>query len=129
MSNWRSGCWLVVITVLLILSCIVQRSLGAHVISERLAMAVAQTQYPLSTPITDENSATDHTYSLSTCELSAKSLISVPPLTIEPFFHSWAVLLLLSMAGIYVSRQRNQKKHHHPPPPIRLHLHYCILRD
>ncbi|CRL59801.1 MULTISPECIES: hypothetical protein [Proteus] len=129
MSNWRSGRWLVVITVLLILSCIVQRSLGAHVISERLAMAVAQTQYPLSTPITDENSATDHTYSLSTCELSAKSLISVPPLTIEPFFHSWAVLLLLSMAGIYVSRQRNQKKHHHPPPPIRLHLHYCILRD
>lgn len=109
MSNWRSGRWLVVITVLLILSCIVQRSLGAHVISERLAMAVAQTQYPLSTPITDENSATDHTYSLSTCELSAKSLISVPPLTIEPFFHSWAVLLLLSMAGIYVSRQRNQK--------------------
>ncbi|QPT34678.1 metal resistance protein [Proteus penneri] len=129
MSNWRSGRWLVVITVLLILSCIVQRSLGAHVISERLAMAVAQTQYPLSTPITDENSATDHTYSLSTCELSAKSLISVPPLTIEPFFHSWAVLLLLSMAGIYVSRQRNQKKHYHPPPPIRLHLHYCILRD
>ncbi|MCX2586608.1 MULTISPECIES: metal resistance protein [Proteus] len=129
MSNWRSGRWLVVITVLLILSCIVQRSLGAHVISERLAMAVAQTQYPLSTPITDEKSATDHTYSLSTCELSAKSLISVPPLTIEPFFHSWAVLLLLSMAGIYVSRQRNQKKHHHPPPPIRLHLHYCILRD
>lgn len=129
MSNWRSGRWLVVITVLLILCCIVQRSLGAHIISERLATAVAQTQYPLSTPITDENSAKEHTYSLSTCELSAKSLLSVPPLTIEPFFHSWAVLLLLSLAAIYVSRQRNQKKHHHPPPPIRLHLHYCILRD
>lgn len=129
MSNWRSGRWLVVITVLLILCCIVQRSLGAHVISERLATAVSQTQYPLSTPIADENSAIEHTYSLSTCELSAKSLLSVPPLTIEPFFHSWAVLLLLSMAAIYVSRQRSQKKHHHPPPPIRLHLHYCILRD
>ncbi|MBG6031564.1 metal resistance protein [Proteus hauseri] len=129
MSNWRSGRWLVVITVLLILCCIVQRSLGAHIISERLATAVAQTHYPLSTPIADEKSGTEHTYSLSTCELSAKSLLSVPPLTIEPFFHSWAVLLLLSMAAIYVSRQRNQKKHHHPPPPIRLHLHYCILRD
>ncbi|WP_193017010.1 metal resistance protein [Proteus sp. FME41] len=129
MSNWRSGRWLVVITVLLILCCIVQRSLGAHIISERLATAVSQTQYPLSMPIADDNSATEHPYSLSTCELSAKSLLSVPPLTIEPFFHSWAVLLLLSMAAIYVSRQRNQKKHHHPPPPIRLHLHYCILRD
>lgn len=129
MSNWRSGRWLVVITVLLILCCIVQRSLGAHIISERLAMAVSQTQSPLSMPIVDENSATEHTYSLSTCELSAKSLLSVPPLTIEPFFHSWAVLLLLSLAAIYVSRQRKQKKHHHPPPPIRLHLHYCILRD
>ena len=129
MSNWRSGRWLVVITVLLILCCIVQRSLGAHIISERLATAGAQTQYPLSTPIADENSVTEHTFSLSTCELSAKSLLSVPPLTIEPFFHSWVVLLLLSMAAVYVSRQRNQKKHHHPPPPIRLHLHYCILRD
>lgn len=97
MSNWRSGRWLVVITVLLILCCIVQRSLGAHIISERLATAVSQTQYPLSIPIADENSAIEHTYSLSTCELSAKSLLSVPPITIEPFFHSWAVLLLLSM--------------------------------
>lgn len=130
MYNWRSGRWLVLMTVLLILCCIVQRSLGAHIISERLASAVAQTQYTPSIPIADDNhSVTEPSYSLSTCELSAKSLLSVPPLTIEPFFHSWAVLLLLSMAAIYISRQRSQKKHHHPPLPIRLHLHYCILRD
>ncbi|OAT47812.1 ScsA family copper-binding protein [Proteus hauseri ATCC 700826] len=128
MRNWRSGRWLVLITVLLILCCIVQRSLGAHIISERLAGTIAQTQYMPSTPITDDNSEKT-SYSLSTCDLSAKSLLSVPPLSIEPFFHSWAVLLLLSMAAIYISRQRSQKKHHHPPPRIRLHLHYCILRD
>lgn len=129
MSNWRSGRWLVMITVLLILCCIIQRSLGVHLISERLASSVSQTQYPLSTAIMDESSATEKSYSLSTCELSAKSLLTVSPLTIEPFFSLWAVLLLLSIGTIYTSRQRSPKKHHYPPPPIRLHLHYCILRD
>ncbi|MEQ4925162.1 metal resistance protein [Proteus hauseri] len=129
MSHWRSGRWLVFITVMLILCCIIQRSLGAHIISERLASSITQTQYMPSTPMIDNNSEKASSYSLSTCDLSAKSLLAVPPLAIEPFFHSWAVLLLLSMAAIYVSRQRSQKKHHHPPPRIRLHLHYCILRD
>ncbi|EPT0531474.1 metal resistance protein [Proteus mirabilis] len=129
MHNWRSGRWLVLITVLLILCCIVQRSMGAHVISERLASAVSLTQSSFLTPIAEQQNASEGKYSLSTCELSAKSLLSIPPLAIEPLFYTWAVLLLFGMAAIYVSRQRSQKKQHHPPPRIRLHLHYCILRD
>lgn len=109
MHNWRSGRWLVLITVLLILCCIVQRSMGAHVISERLASAVSQTQSSFSTPIAEQQNASEGKYSLSTCELSAKSLLSIPPLAIEPLFYTWAVLLLFGMAAIYVSRQRSQK--------------------
>ncbi|MEX5485846.1 metal resistance protein [Proteus mirabilis] len=86
MHNWRSGRWLVLITVLLILCCIVQRSMGAHVISERLASAVSQTQSSFSTPIAEQQNASEGKYSLSTCELSAKSLLSIPPLAIEPLF-------------------------------------------
>ncbi|MEY2344555.1 metal resistance protein [Proteus mirabilis] len=82
---------------------------GAHVISERLASAVSQTQSSFSTPIAEQQNASEGKYSLSTCELSAKSLLSIPPLAIEPLFYTWAVLLLFGMAAIYVSRQRSQK--------------------
>ncbi|WP_066751637.1 metal resistance protein [Proteus myxofaciens] len=134
MRTWRSGRWLVLMTVLLILSCIMQRSIGAHVISERLAMSVAQAQHLSSAITVNTNSQDDNkketSFSLSSCELSAKSLLSLSPLTtIEPFFYLLGVVLLLSMSAIYVSRKRSQKKHHHPPLPVRLHLHYCILRN
>ena len=84
--------------------------MGAHVISERLASAVSQTQSSFSTPIAEQQNASEGKYSLSTCELSAKSLLSIPPLAIEPLFILGRYYFLFGMAAIYVSRQRSQKK-------------------
>lgn len=129
MSHWRSGRWLVLITILLTLCCIIQRSIGTHILSERLVSDMTKTHYLSSPSEIKESVQVSHSYSLSSCELSAKSLLSISSLTIMPFLYFLVVSLLISLTAIYISRQPRQKKHHHPPPPIRLHLHYCILRD
>ena len=129
MHNWRSGRWLVLITVLLILCCIVQRSMGAHVISERLASAVSQTQSSFSTPIAEQQNASEGKYSLSTCELSAKSLLAANSMAVEHLFFA-----LLLFVALLLEPARRLYSLIPPPravslPRLRVHLRLCVFRE
>lgn len=126
----KLGKGLVVLACLMVLLCINQRAVG-----ERL-FAYFSPQDPVvqmqsngqsmvfKTAVSSEKSA-----QLSSCELSAKSLLTLSPAAIEPLFF---VFLSITALGIFYSHlfsRRAKREDKHPPPRVRLHLQYCNLRD
>ncbi|MEQ5434195.1 metal resistance protein [Providencia huaxiensis] len=66
---------------------------------------------------------------LSSCELSAKSLMTLLPAVLEPFFFMFLTLAALTLfcTNLFISRANNEEKH--APPRVRRHLQFCNLRN
>ncbi|MEQ4767176.1 metal resistance protein [Providencia hangzhouensis] len=66
---------------------------------------------------------------LSSCELSAKSLMTLLPAVLEPFFFMLLTLAALTLfcTNLFISRANNEEKH--APPRVRRHLQFCNLRN
>lgn len=117
----RQGYLLLFFTFFFIMLCLTQRMSGAPRIS-------LSTSADLITPASFSDTETGSTQPGSTCDISAKSLSTVPQFPAEPLF--FAFLFFVMTAIIVPVRYRSRSwRQHIPPMRLRRHLHFCVMRD
>ncbi|EJD6038362.1 MULTISPECIES: hypothetical protein [Morganella] len=117
----RQGYLLLFFTFFFIMLCLTQRMSGAPRIS-------LSTSADLITPASFSDTETGSTQPGSTCDISAKSLSTVPQFPAEPLF--FALLFFVMTAVIVPVRYRSRSwRQHIPPMRLRRHLHFCVMRD
>jgi hypothetical protein len=113
----RKAILLVALACLVVLICTAQRMAGMHALvmnATASAQSVQQGQESSEAPVTP-------------CELSAKSLMAVPPCCLKALF---AVTLLLALlAAIPPRRERLWPPRVISPPRLRVHLRLCVFRE
>lgn len=109
---------LVALAFLVVLVCTAQRTAGLHALLMNAASAsqsVTQPNVEADAPVTP-------------CELSAKSLLSVPPVLFDGALFV-AALLLTVLAARPVRRVRIWPPRVISPPQLRVHLRLCVFRE
>lgn len=130
----KLGKGLVIFACLMVLICMNQRAVGErlfanffvpNVLVQAQNNAGSNLSYIDKSQLEQNNSGTH----LSSCELSAKSLITLLPAVIEPFFFMFLALaaLMVFCTNLFISRANNEEKH--APPRVRRHLQFCNLRN
>lgn len=131
----KLGKGLVIFACLMVLICMNQRAVGERlfanffvpdVLVEAQNNAGSNFTYVDQSQIKQSDNSSAH---LSSCELSAKSLMTLLPAVIEPFFFMFLSLAVLTLfcANLFISRANNEEKH--APPRVRRHLQFCNLRN
>lgn len=114
----RNAILLVALACLVVLICTAQRMAGMHALVMNVtatSQSVQQGQESADAPVT-------------LCELSAKSLISVPPVLFEGALI--AVTLLLALLAASPPRcERQWPPRVISPPRLRVHLRLCVFRE
>ncbi|WP_336193462.1 metal resistance protein [Providencia stuartii] len=126
----KLGKGLVLFACLMVLLCMNQRAVGERLVAQFSSQATViplQTYSP-STIFQAEQSVEKGSH-LSTCELSAKSLLTLSPAVIEPFFFLFLSIAALSAFCSQLFSRRANREDKRPPPRVRLHLQFCNLRD
>jgi len=116
----RLGLWFLCLACVVVLVCSAQRVLSLHALQMGTAASVMLIQ-PDTTPQDDEVAVTP-------CELSAKSLLSIPPMLFD------AALLLFGLLLLLLAPQRASQRRFFPPrvissPSLRVHLLFCVFRE
>ncbi|WP_288790426.1 copper resistance protein [uncultured Enterobacter sp.] len=116
----RNAILLVALACLVVLICTAQRMAGMHalvmnVTAVSVSQSVQQGQESSDAPVTP-------------CELSAKSLMSVPPVLFEGALFAVTLLLAL-LAAIPPRRERQWPPRVISPPRLRVHLRLCVFRE
>lgn len=121
---------------LMVLLCINQRAVGERVLGSFISPVNAVSTLStdailfLQQSILPPQSVSDSDETkLSTCDLSAKSLLPLLPITIEPLFFLFFCLSVLSLLCFRFPARSWQRIDKHPPPRVRIHLQFCNLRD
>lgn len=128
--QFKLGKGLILLACLMVLLCMNQRAVGERLVAHFFtpsSVVQVETNSPLVLFQADKKSETG-SY-LSTCELSAKSLITILPAVIEPFFFLFLLIAALSLFCTPLFSSRVNREEKHPPPRVRLHLQFCNLRD
>ncbi|ELX8380848.1 metal resistance protein [Providencia vermicola] len=126
----KLGKGLVLLACLMVLLCMNQRALGERLFAHFSPQSpVIQLQQNAPSAIFQTPQIDDKGSHLSTCELSAKSLLTLTPAVIEPFFFLFLSIAALSLFCSNLFSRRTNREDKHPPPKVRLHLQYCNLRD
>lgn len=131
----KLGKGLVIFACLMVLICMNQRAVGERLLANFFVPDVlAQVQintganlsYIQQSQVKQADSSSSH---LSSCELSAKSLMTLLPAVLEPFFFMFLTLAALTLfcTNLFISRANNEEKH--APPRVRRHLQFCNLRN
>lgn len=131
----KLGKGLVIFACLMVLVCMNQRAVGERLLAnffvpDVLAQAQINTgthvSYIDKSQVKQSDSSGTH---LSSCELSAKSLMTLLPAVLEPFFFMFLSLAALTLfcTNLFISRANNEEKH--APPRVRRHLQFCNLRN
>ncbi len=131
----KLGKGLVIFACLMVLICMNQRAVGERLLANFFVPDVlAQVQintganlsYIEQSQVKQADSSSSH---LSSCELSAKSLVTLLPVVLEPFFFMFLTLAALTLfcTNLFISRANNEEKH--APPRVRRHLQFCNLRN
>ncbi|MBN6361897.1 MULTISPECIES: metal resistance protein [Providencia] len=131
----KLGKGLVIFACLMVLICMNQRAVGERLLANFFVPDVlAQVQintganlsYIEQSQVKQADSSSSH---LSSCELSAKSLMTLLPAVLEPFFFMFLTLAALTLfcTNLFISRANNEEKH--APPRVRRHLQFCNLRN
>ncbi|QXX81054.1 MULTISPECIES: metal resistance protein [Providencia] len=130
----KLGKGLVIFACLMVLICMNQRAVGERLFANFFVPNVlVQAQNNAGSNLSyidksqlEQNDSGTH---LSSCELSAKSLITLLPAVIEPFFFMFLALaaLMVFCTNLFISRANNEEKH--APPRVRRHLQFCNLRN
>ena len=114
----RKALSLLVLACLVMLVCITQRVAGMHSLVASAPEAVQSVQH--APDGTDEP--------VAPCELSAKSLVNVPPVLFEGAL--FAITLLLVMLAASPPRiERLWPPRVISPPRLRVHLRLCVFRE
>lgn len=117
----RQGYLLLFFTLFFILLCLTQRMSGAP----RISLSPSA---DFTTPVLLSDTETGSANPGSTCDISAKSLSTVPQFPAEPLF--FTLLFFVMTAVIVPVRYRSRSWHQHiPPMRLRRHLHFCVMRD
>ncbi|TNU98774.1 MULTISPECIES: metal resistance protein [Providencia] len=131
----KLGKGLVIFACLMVLICMNQRAVGERLLANFFVPDVlAQVQintganlsYIEQSQVKQGDGSSTH---LSSCELSVKSLMTLLPAVLEPFFFMFLTLAALTLfcTNLFISRANNEEKH--APPRVRRHLQFCNLRN
>jgi len=117
----RLGLWFLCLTCVVVLVCSAQRVLSLHALQMGTAASVMLTPSDATQQQQDDATVTP-------CELSAKSLLSIPPILFE------AALLILGLLLLLLTPQRACQYRYFPPrvissPTLRVHLRFCVFRE
>ncbi len=116
----RLSFWFLGLACVVVLICSAQRVLSLHALQMGAAASLMLTQSD--TPLQDADAA------VTPCEISAKSLLSMPPLLFD------AALLILGLLFLLLAPQRLCQRRFFPPrvissPSLRVHLRFCVFRE
>ncbi len=116
----RLGLWFLCLACVVVLLCSAQRVLSLHALQMGTAASV------MLTPSDTSQQQDDAT--VTPCELSAKSLLSIPPILFE------AALLVLGLLLLLLAPHRSSQYRSFPPrvissPTLRVHLRFCVFRE
>ncbi|AEG95507.1 MULTISPECIES: copper resistance protein [Klebsiella] len=114
----RKAILLVLLACLVVLICTAQRMAGMHALVMNVTAASQSAQ-----PGPDNAEAP-----VSPCELSAKSLMAVPPMLFEGALLAIALLLAV-LAAIPPRIERIWPPRVISPPRLRVHLRLCVFRE
>lgn len=126
----KLGNGLVILACLMVLVCMNQRALGERLFAHFLVPhSVTQLHSNPESLFSYTEQQKDSDSNLSTCELSAKSLLTLIPVVIEPFFFVFLSLAVLAVfcTNLFIYRANREEKH--AAPKVRLHLQFCNLRN
>jgi len=115
----RLAQWFLCLACVVVLVCSAQRMMGIHAL---------QMQMLTSTVVSQAEQGQDESQAVTPCELSAKSLLSVPPIVLE------AAMLMLGVLLALLMPQRPVRFPQAPPrvvspPRLRVHLRFCVFRE
>ncbi|MEI9533198.1 metal resistance protein [Moellerella wisconsensis] len=121
---------LAILLCLMVLFCLNQRALGERLSHHHLSSPVVSGSLFLpEESIQSHASGYNDNGKISICELSAKSLLPLFPLALEPLFIWYFTLAALTLLCYRFPRRAKQRSDKYPPPRVRLHLQFCNLRD
>jgi len=108
---------------LLILVCMTQRIAGLHLLQQKLLPATSQLHAP-----TADSQINAEANEPGSCELSAKSLLSSPPMVFELVLMAMGLLLLL-LSPRHALFWPNSPPFVFSCPRLRVHLRLCRFRE
>lgn len=116
----RLGLWFLCLACVVVLVCSAQRVLSLHALQMGTAASVMLT--PSDTTQQGDDAA------VTPCELSSKSLLSIPPMLFDAALLTFCLLLLL------LAPQRANVRRFFPPrvissPTLRVHLRFCVFHE
>lgn len=109
----RKAILLVMLACLVVLVCSAQRMASLHALALKTPLVTQQSDVEL--PVTS-------------CELSAKSLLASPPIMFEGALFALALLMVL-LTPQPVRRERRWPPRVISPPRLRVHLRLCVFRE
>lgn len=115
----RMGWWFLCLACVVVIVCTAQRMVGLHALQMQ---ATTITATPSPTPGVDESS------SVTPCELSAKSLLTAPPVVFEGAILALCLLLAL-LTPLRTVRVPFFPQRVISPPGLRVHLRFCVFRE
>ncbi|MFG6655998.1 copper resistance protein [Scandinavium sp. M-37] len=121
-SRQRKAFLLVALACLVVLICTAQRMAGLHALMMN-ASPVAQQSLQQTTEQSSDSEAP-----VTPCELSAKSLMAVPPVLFEGAMFGIALLMAV-LAAVPQRPERQWPPRVISPPRLRVHLRLCVFRE
>lgn len=117
-SRQRKAFLLVALACLVVLICTAQRMAGLH--------ALVMNASPVAQQSVQQSGDSDAP--VTPCELSAKSLMAVPPVLFEGAMFAVALLMAV-LAAVPQRPERQWPPRVISPPRLRVHLRLCVFRE
>ncbi|WP_229237474.1 copper resistance protein [Citrobacter farmeri] len=115
----RMGWWFLCLACVVVIVCTAQRMAGLHALQMETTVVTAT---PSPTSVAEETSP------VTPCELSAKSLLTAPPVVFEGAILALCLLLAL-LTPLRTIRLPFLPQRIISPPGLRVHLRFCIFRE
>ncbi|EMN3919358.1 copper resistance protein [Citrobacter farmeri] len=115
----RMGWWFLCLACVVVIVCTAQRMAGLHAL---------QMETTTITATTSPTSGAEETSPATPCELSAKSLLTVPPVVFEGAILALCLLLAL-LTPFRTVRLPFFPQRIISPPGLRVHLRFCVFRE
>ncbi|NIF57344.1 copper resistance protein [Enterobacter sp. Ap-916] len=116
----RIGIWFLCLACVVVLVCTAQRMAGLHALQMETAASAVAAQA--------DNPQADADSPVTPCELSTKSLLSVPPVLFDGALFALCLLLSL-LAPVRSTRMPFSAPRATSPPTLRVHLRFCVFRE
>ncbi|MEL4014762.1 copper resistance protein [Dryocola clanedunensis] len=112
--------WFLVLSCLVVVVCTAQRMAGLHALQMKAASEMTLSQ--------SISSDVDAAAPVTPCELSAKSLLSAPPVLFEGALFAVSLLLALLIPA-RTTRSPVAPVRAFSSPTLRVHLRFCVFRE